>query len=187
MLQRLDMNNNGHRGFTLIELLVTLAVVAVLLALAAPSFRVLVTSTSLTSQANEFLAALNFTRSEAVKRNVRVTMCKSTSGTACTTNGGWQQGWIIFVDGTDGVVGVVDASDSVLRVRGALSGGNTLIGQAAVASLISYMPNGMAAQYGRWDLCGLDQTVAGRDITLSSGSGYPAVTKDELPVVCDGS
>jgi len=178
------MNN---KGFTLIELLVTLAVLAVLLSLAAPSFRALVTSTSLTSQANEFLAALNFTRSEAVKRNVRVTMCKSSSGTGCVTTGGWQQGWIIFKDGTDGVAGVVDASDAILRVRGPLNGGNTLVGQAAVADLISYLPNGMAAQSGRWDLCGSDQTMTGRDITLSSGSGYPTVTKDESPVVCDGS
>jgi len=181
------MNNNGHRGFTLIELLVTLAVVAVLLSLAAPSFRALVTSSSLTSQANEFLAALAYTRSEAIKRNVRVTMCKSSSGTECVTTGGWQQGWIIFKDGTDGVVGVVDASDAIVRVRGPLNGGNTLVGQAAVANLISYLPNGMAAQSGRWDLCGSDQTLTGRDITLSSGSGYPAVTKDEPPVVCDGS
>jgi len=182
------MNNNDHRGFTLIELLITLAVVAILMSLAAPSFRALVTSTSLTSQANEFLAALNFTRSEAVKRNERVTMCKSSSGTGCVTTGGWQQGWIIFKDGTDGVVGVVDGLDAIVRVRGLLSGGNnTLVGQDTVANLISYLPNGMAAQSGRWDLCGSDQTLTGRDITLSSGSGYPVVTKDESPVVCDGS
>jgi len=175
-------------GFTLIELMVTLAVAVILMSLAAPSFRAIMTSTSLTSQANEFLAALNLTRSESVKRNVRVTMCKSNSGTACVTSGGWQQGWIIFVDSAAvGVEGVVNGGDEILRVRGPLSGGNTLVGQVGVANYVAYLPNGIAAQSGRWDLCGADHTVAGRDITLSSGSGYPAVIKDELPLVCDGS
>lgn len=183
-----NMRKVGESGFTLIELLVTLAIAVILMALAAPSFRQLMTSTSLTSQTNEFMAALNFTRSEAVKRNVRVTLCKSAAGTACTTGGGWHQGWIIFVDAAaDGAIGTVNTDDVILRVHGPLSGGNTLVGQVGIADYIAYLPNGQSAQSGRWDLCGSDLTVAGRDITLGAGSGYPAVVRDELPLTCDGS
>ena len=175
-------------GFTLIELLITLAISVVLLSLAVPSFRSLVTSSAMTSEANEFLTALNFTRSEAVKRNLRVTLCKSSSGTACTTSGGWQQGWIIFVNSAaNGAAGTVNAGDEILRVRRAFSSRSTLIGQTAVASFVSYLPNGIAAQSGRWDLCSPDSAVMGRDIVLSTGSGYASVSKDDAPVSCDGT
>lgn len=177
-----------HSGFTLIELLVTVAISVVLVSLAAPSFRSLVTSSTMTSEANEFLAALNFTRSEAIKRNLRVTLCKSSSGTACTTSGGWQQGWIIFVNSTpNSAAGTINLGDQILRVRGAFSSSSTLIGQTAVASFISYLPNGIAAESGRWDLCSPDSAVMGRDIALATGSGYPSVSKDDAPVSCDGT
>lgn len=182
------MRDVGECGFTLIELLVTLAVAVVLVALAAPSFQQLVVSTSMTSQANEFLAALNYTRSEAVKRNTRVAMCKSSTGTACVTAGGWQQGWIIFMDpANSGSVQVVDNASDVLRVHAALSGDSTLVGQTGVADYVAYRPNGQSSQSGRWDLCSAVATLAGRDITLSAGSGRASVTKDGPPAAhCNG-
>ncbi|OIN91565.1 MAG: hypothetical protein AUJ20_10565 [Comamonadaceae bacterium CG1_02_60_18] len=182
------MRKVGESGFTLIELLVTLAIVVVLVALAAPSFQQLLASTSMTSQANEFLAALNYTRSEAVKRNTQVAMCKSSTGTACVTAGGWQQGWIIFMDPTNsGSLQVVDNATDILRVHAALSGGSTLVGQIGVADYVAYLPNGQSSQSGRWDLCSVAAVVAGRDVTLSAGSGRASVAKDGPPAAhCNG-
>lgn len=182
------MKRSKCHGFTLIELLVTLAIAVILMGLAAPSFRQLMNSTSLTSQANEFLAALNFTRSESVKRNTRVTLCKSSSGAACATSGGWQQGWIVFVDSaTDGAAGTLNTADVVLRVHAPLNGGTTLIGTSAVSNFVTYQSNGLAMQSGRWDLCASDSSFTGRDITLTTVSGSPSVVKDASPVICDGS
>lgn len=182
------MKKNSFRGFTLIELLVTVAIAVVLMMLAAPSFRQLMASTSLTSQASEFMAALNFARSEAVKRNTRVTLCKSSSGEGCVTSGGWQQGWIIFVDAAaDGAVGEVTGADAILRVHGPLSGGNTLVGQTSIADYVAYQSNGQSSQSGRWDLCSAVAAAAGRDIVLSPGTGRPSVANDGPPAAhCGG-
>jgi prepilin-type N-terminal cleavage/methylation domain-containing protein len=53
-------------GFTLIELLVTLAIAAILLTTAIPSFREIIRNNQLTTQANNLVTALHLARSEAV-------------------------------------------------------------------------------------------------------------------------
>ena len=82
-------------GFTLIELMVAVAILAVLAALAAPSFNEAILSNRLASYANEFTASAQLARAEAIKRNTIVTMCRSGDGEDCASTGGWQQGWII--------------------------------------------------------------------------------------------
>ena len=79
----LRMKTIAVAGFTMIELMVTVVILAVLVALAAPSYHRLVIDSRMTAQSNDFLTALHFTRSEAVKRNTTVTMCKSADGAAC--------------------------------------------------------------------------------------------------------
>jgi type IV fimbrial biogenesis protein FimT len=138
----------------------------------------------MTTQANEFLTSLHFTRSEAVKRNGRVTMCRSNTLTECTTAAGtWAQGWIIFVDG--GAVGVFDGDDKILRVHAALTDGSTLVGGEGVPKFVSYSANGLSDQSGKFDLCSNDTSLAGRDIILSVGSGRPSLVVDDPPVTCN--
>jgi len=88
------------RGFTLLELMVTVAIIAILAMLAAPSFNEAILSNKLASFANNFVASATLARGEAVKRNAAVTVCvvANDTSTTCTTSGDWQQGWIVFND-----------------------------------------------------------------------------------------
>lgn len=182
--------NNRARGFSLVESLVTMTMLVMLIAMAIPSYLSFTIDTRMTAGANDFLTMLSFTRSEAVKRNTRVTLCKSSSGTACTTSGDWQQGWIVFVDAPTPDIGKVDGADTILRVQGALTGASTLVGTANVANYISYVSNGQsqlgngAMQGGTLYLCSPDATAAGRHIELSSGTGRARIERDDAPATC---
>ena len=86
------------RGFTLVELLVALTIAALLLTISVPSMSRMLHSARLTDASNALLSSLQLARSEAIKRNDRVTVCKSADGLSCTFAGGWEQGWIVFHD-----------------------------------------------------------------------------------------
>lgn len=133
----------NERGFTLVELLVVLAVGAILLAIAIPSYAFLVNSSRLAAVTNDLVTALHLARSEAIKRGMRVTVCKTSNamvGTpVCDTAASWQQGWLVFVDG--GTKGVIDSGDTLLRVQDSLSAAVTIT-TSNFSSFVSYLPSG---------------------------------------------
>ena len=138
-------------GFTFIELLVTLAVVAIMLAMTVPGFQAMLTGNAIASLSNEFVAALHLTRSEAIKRGTRVTLCKSANSTApVPVCGGsdWQDGWIIFVD-SSAPLGQFNVSEVIIQRHEALPEDVTLTATAGtVTDYVSNIESGALRQAG---------------------------------------
>lgn len=86
-------------GFTLLELMVTLAVLAILVGIAAPSLGDATLAGKLAASANDLVAGVAMGRSEAIKRNAVTSLCVSSNGTSCGS-GGWEQGWIVISGST---------------------------------------------------------------------------------------
>lgn len=88
-------------GFTAIELMVAVAIVAILAALAAPSFTPLIERWRVRSAAETLTSSLYYSRSEAIKRGGNVIIEKTPNSGNCTsasTNAEWGCGWKVFFD-----------------------------------------------------------------------------------------
>lgn len=89
-------------GFTSIELMVTVAVLAILTGLAAPSFSNLTEKWRTMQTVEAMKSSLMFARSEAIKRGGNVYLEKLPKTTpGCITDGtnqDWDCGWVVFVD-----------------------------------------------------------------------------------------
>lgn len=182
-------HHNQARGFTLLELMITIAILAILLAIAVPSFQSLMASNRLTGATNEFIAAINTARAEAIRRGQRVTLCTSSSGTGCTATD-WHTGWILFND-TDGDAALDAAPETILRAGAAAATGITITGNANVNRYISYTPDSAAKLVGGAFQAGTirvvsDSTALTQNVSciILANGGRTRVTK---PTTHDGA
>lgn len=155
----------GQTGFTLIELLVTLSTLTIMLSIAVPNFITFVRNSRLVGQANDLVTALNYARSEAIKRGVRVSVCSRLSDIACSGVGvsNWDAGWLVFINPNNNAV--VDAGETVLQVRQPLENGNTL--RTANMQRVTYQNTGFSGNADTFRLCDSRGTASGRAIAVS--------------------
>ncbi len=112
-----------RRGYSLIELMVCLAIVAITIAWAAPSFGNFLRDAARAREVNQFLQAVYAARSEAIKRNGVVSLCPSRDGATCTPGSLWSTGWLIFVNLDRDSPAAVDSGEELLRVYPAWDSG----------------------------------------------------------------
>lgn len=86
------MRRRLSSGFTLIELMVVIAIAAIMLGLAIPSFKEFIASQRVKSASYELSTSLLIARSEAIKRNADVTISPATANT-------WSAGWTVSAPG----------------------------------------------------------------------------------------
>ena len=112
------------RGLTLIELLIGLAVAAVLLGLAIPTFNDFVARNRSAAAINQFVGAMYLGRQSAVSFRSTVTLCPGTPAAGCGPRDSWHLGSLLFIDRN--ADGRLDADDAIIRGVPALPTGTRL-------------------------------------------------------------
>lgn len=105
-------------GFTLIEVMVVLAIAGIVLGVGIPKLSVFFQGSRMTTNTNALVAAFQIAKSEAIKRQGYVTVCRSADQAACDLNDDntWEDGFIVFYD-PDGDRIVDSGTDIILRVN----------------------------------------------------------------------
>jgi type IV fimbrial biogenesis protein FimT len=87
-------------GFGLLELVVVVSIIAILVALALPSFSSTMRNNRVSAQTNDLLSAINLARNEAITRSRPVTVCAAdtSSGAPAECGSDWNKGWIVATD-----------------------------------------------------------------------------------------
>jgi type IV fimbrial biogenesis protein FimT len=156
----MQVGHNQSTGFTLIELMVTIAIAAILLAIAVPSLRQFLVRGAFDGTILEIRGAVGRARSEAIARGNPVTFGPSTVGV-------WNSGYEVFVDplqrGIFTAADVVGATDDVRKAERLFVG---TVPQNSTFSWPATTSDGTSAsaQYFMFD-------SRGRPITSTGASG----------------
>ena len=166
-----------QRGFTLGELLTTMTVVGLSLSFAVPSFNTIMNNNRRATGINQLVSTMYLARSEAVTRNLQITVCPSINGFNCQAVG-WDEGWLLFADADSDRT--VDVGEIIL---GNLPAQNRLdIQSAEFGTFFVYRPNGRlmvntpAENTGQMTICDPRGAEYARVLIVES-SGHPRLSE----------
>ncbi len=171
----------ADRGFTFIEIMIALVVFGVLLTAALPAYRDWIAAQQLANHAHFIADTLDLARSEAIKHGYRINLCKTRDRRRCTDDGGWEQGWLMFVD--ENRSGQVDDDEIVLHREGPARDGITMRGNRPVEDYVSYTSLGHARllsgalQMGTFVICKSGQNAL-KVVLANSGRARIDKTRD---------
>jgi len=161
-------------GFTFIELLVTLAIVSILMGVAIPSMRNIISSSRLTTQANSMVGALTVARSEAAKRNKIIVVRK--------VGGSWASGWQVFedVNDSDHIYNATgDTDDKLIQTYEAITGSTI---NTTFPNYIAYRPDGRSNLIGgSFYICSPAESTAFRRIVIANSGRIRTETQKTRP------
>ncbi|WP_053980937.1 GspH/FimT family protein [Marinagarivorans algicola] len=138
-------------GYTLLELLITLTIIAIIAAVAVPSFDSIMDNNKQSAAINKLLGELHFARSEAVKRARQVVICPSSNNNTCNTAQTWADGWIMFIDNNRN--NMHENAEEILRIGEKFDRGLTVTVSHNLAKYIRYRSNGMTISPGEITIC----------------------------------
>ncbi|MEW9573123.1 GspH/FimT family pseudopilin [Rhodanobacter sp. Si-c] len=99
-------HNRPMHGFTVVELMITIAVVAILTAIAVPNLRTYVLNSRRDSVLDGLVASLHYARTEAIDLNQATYLCAGITGATtdtppCATDV-WSNGWQVVTNPANG-------------------------------------------------------------------------------------
>jgi type IV fimbrial biogenesis protein FimT len=163
------------KGFSLVELLTALAIVAVLATTAIPSFATLQKNTQRRHSVDNFWHAIFLARSEAIKRNSVVALCKSDSTTTCDNSpGNWSSGWIVFDNLDRDEPAQLDSGEPILRIYNA----TPKVSVTSNRQTFSFRPVAQGAVNGTIVFCDTRGASAARAIIISHTGRPRQSTRD---------
>lgn len=170
-------------GTTLFEILATLSVAAVLAAMAAPGLRSLRLDAQRIAAVNGYFHALFLARSEAVKRGLVISVCRSPDSVRCANREReWTSGWIVFVNQDHDEPAERDRDEPVLVAAAGWRSGRITSNRVT----FSYRPYGRSAVNGTIVFCDPRGPAHSRAIIISP-TGRPRISQRDAsnkPLPC---
>ena len=148
------MNLNRQAGMTLIELMIGIVLLAILLALGAPTFFRWTQNSQIRNAAEAVQNGLTLARAEAVRRNTTVRFQLVTTTTAACALSPTGANWVVSLDSPVGacdatpvsdVPGVVDPAPRIIQVRATAEGSRNAAVNGNGVSLITFNGMGQAS------------------------------------------
>lgn len=160
------------RGFSLVEVLITIVIAAIILGIGVPSFRNLIINNRIVSQTNEIIGVISIARSEAIRKNTSVSLCRvsANNSSSCAGSSATWDHWII-----------VTSSGEIIQ-RGSFNRyGNTInITSSLINDQIRFQSNGLSktgsgaatvsVNSHRFRVCSTQLISSSKHIVLGTGS-----------------
>jgi prepilin-type N-terminal cleavage/methylation domain-containing protein len=150
------------RGFTLIELIVVVTISGILVAVAIPSFVWMNARTRAANASNSLLASFELARSEAIRRNMNVSVCRaedpaidppvcSSAAVGAIAGDDWGTGWVVFAKTSGGVAfGTFENLDTVIKAEQIIGAANprVVVVSSGAPQFYSFRNDGMSLGTG---------------------------------------
>ena len=162
-------------GFTLVEVLMTLTVAAVLFAIAVPAFTQMVANSRIRSATSSLHTAVLTARSEALKRNCRITLQPKA--------GGWSNGWQVIATEADCQRTPGDEYTGDLTLQDIATNGMVVSTNPAALANIVYLPSGRMAGNPAFLVQDADELGKRRCVVVELG-GMPRVVEAGDHLLC---
>jgi len=137
-------------GLTPDELLIGLAITSIVLGLAVGT-RGIFGNFKTNSAVNDVLTDLYYARTEALKRQRSVTVCRSIGGLSCESGTDWRSGGIIFTDGNRNRI--IDEDDALLMVGNELDDFSRLTFGSGYYSYLIFSAAGEVFPWNTFQFC----------------------------------
>lgn len=169
------------RGYTLPELLITAGIVSIVLSTAVPGISTTIKNNRLATHINSVMADIHLARSEAIKRDTRIILCRSGNVHVTVPSCGgdtqvWSSGYLVFADDGNYTNDVYDAgTDVLLRIGRDASHGVNLRTNSTWNRNLEFNPDGTTNEGGAlatMSICDDRGKPEGRQIQVAA-NGIP--------------